>query len=174
LLEFIDNPIPDWPDLSINSFSTFHHLDKIQENATPIIYRAGWYDAGTALGAMNIFTSLSNPKRIIVGPWNHKGNFRADPFQPGDGTTPEAISMEKVHGLTTAALDAFFKEDVAPLELDLLEYYTLGENKMKNSILDLHQKMYCASFRIYNCEQNYSLPAPVIIDTGSKLPKKTC
>ena len=104
MLEFIDNPIPDWPDLSINSFSTFHYPDKIQENATPIIYRA-------------------------------------DPFQPGDGTTPEAIPMEKVHGLTTAALDAFFKEDEAPLELDLLEYYTLGENKMKNTILDLHQKV---------------------------------
>jgi putative CocE/NonD family hydrolase len=82
---------------------------------------------------MNISTSLSNPKRIIVGPWNHTGHFRADPFQAGDGTTPQAIPMEEVHTLTTASLDAFFKEDVAPLEMDVLEYYTLGENKWKST-----------------------------------------
>jgi putative CocE/NonD family hydrolase len=97
------------------------------------VYRAGWYDAGTALGAMVIFASLSNPRRIIVGPWNHTGYFRADPFQAGDGTTPQAIPMEEVHTLTTASLDAFFKDDVAPLEMDVLVYHTLGENKWKST-----------------------------------------
>lgn len=133
LFEFADNAIPGRPDLDIRSISPYYHQDKMQASATPIIYRAGWYDAGTALGAMNIFTSLSNPKRIIVGPWNHVGNYRADPFQAGDGTTPEAIPMERVHALVTASLDAFFKEDAAPLEMDLLEYYTLGENKWKST-----------------------------------------
>jgi putative CocE/NonD family hydrolase len=133
LLEFIDNAIPGQPGLGITSFSPYHHRDRIEANGTPIVYRAGWYDAGTALGAMNIFASLSNPKRIIVGPWNHGGDFRADPFQAGDGTTPEAIPMEKVRALVTASLDAFFKEDAAPLEMDLLEYYTLGENKWKST-----------------------------------------
>jgi putative CocE/NonD family hydrolase len=133
LFEFIDDTIPGRPDLSINSLSLCHYQDKIQANATPIVYRAGWYDAGTALGALSIFTSLSSPKRIIIGPWNHGGNFRADPFQPGGGTMPESIPMEQVRALVTASLDAFFKEGAAPLEMDVLEYYTLGENKWKST-----------------------------------------
>jgi putative CocE/NonD family hydrolase len=133
LFEFADTTIPGRPDLDIRSISPYHYQEKIQANATPIVYRAGWYDAGTALGAMNVFTSLSNPKRIIVGPWNHGGDYRADPFQAGDGTTPEAIPMEEVRALVTASLDAFFKEDAAPLQMDVLEYYTLGENKWKTT-----------------------------------------
>lgn len=133
LFDYIDTAIPGRPDIGPMSFSPCNHQDKIQAGATPIVYFAGWYDAGTALGAMNIFASLSNPKRIIVGPWSHKGDFRADPFQAGNGETPEAIPMEKVHALTTASIDAFIKEDATPLEMDVLEYYTLGENKWKST-----------------------------------------
>jgi len=133
LFEFADSTIPGRPDLSIKFISIYHYQDEMQASATPIVYRAGWYDSGTALGAMSIFTSLSNPKRIIVGPWNHVGNYRADPFQAGDGTTPKAIPMESVYALATASLDASFKEDATPLEMDVLEYYTLGENKWKST-----------------------------------------
>jgi predicted acyl esterase len=48
LLECADNAIPGQPDLGITSFGSHHHLDSIQVNDTPIVYRAGWYDAGTA------------------------------------------------------------------------------------------------------------------------------
>jgi len=133
VLEFIDDTISSHTDLGLESFSTYFHRDKIEANNTPIVYRAGWYDSGTQLGAMNIFTSFTNPKRIIVGPWNHDGSFRADPFQPGDNGKPEEIPKEKVFELVTVSLDAFFKENTKPLEMNVLEYYTLGENRWKTT-----------------------------------------
>lgn len=133
VLQFIDDSVSKHTNVSLETFSTYFHKDKIQANNTPIVYRAGWYDSGTQLGAMNIFTSFSNPKRIIVGPWNHDGRFRADPFQPGDGNIPEEISQEEIFGLVTGSLDTFFKKDIKPLEMNVLEYYTLGENKWKTT-----------------------------------------
>jgi len=133
IFEYIDDAIPGHSSLGFESLTPYYHLDKIQLKGTPMVYRAGWYDSGTQLGAMNIFASFSNPKRIIVGPWNHGGDFRADPFQPGDGTHPEVIPMERVHELVVESLDPFFKADADPLEMDVLEYYTLGENKWKST-----------------------------------------
>ena len=132
-LQFIDDSVSKETNVSLETFSTYFYKDKIQAGNTPFVYRAGWYDSGTPLGAMNIFTSFSNPKRIIVGPWNHDGRFRADPFQPGDGSTPEPIPGEQVFKLVTGSLDAFFKKEVAPLEMNVLEYYTLGENRWKTT-----------------------------------------
>jgi len=131
VFEFIGDPITGHPELSFEKSSLYSHQDKIQESGVPIVYRAGWYDAGTQLGALNIFTSLSNPKHIIVGPWNHVGDFRADPFQPGDGSSPEEIPLEQGHKLVAGSLDAYFK-DGAEVP-DILEYYTLGENKWKST-----------------------------------------
>jgi len=133
VLEFIDDPIPDHKNLSLESFSTYFHKDKIKTNNTPFVYRAGWYDSGTQLGAMNLFTSLSNPKRIIVGPWNHDGCFRADPFQETLDGKPQEIAKDIVFELVTGSLDAFFMEDTEPLEMNVLEYYTLGENRWKTT-----------------------------------------
>jgi hypothetical protein len=132
-LRFIDDTRHGFPDVGLESFAIYHHRDAIQAKATPIVYRAGWYDAGTSAGAMNFFTSFSNPRRVIVGPWNHGGDFRADPFQPGDGLHPEAIPMEHVFEPTTDWLDAFLKPGVDPLEMNVLEYYTLGENQWKST-----------------------------------------
>jgi len=132
-LKFIDDTRQGYPGVGLESFAIYHHQNAIQAKATPIVYRAGWHDAGTSAGAMNFFNSFSNPKRVIVGPWNHGGDFRADPFQPGDGVHPEVIPAEQVFGLVTGSLDAFLKPDADPLEMDVLEYYTLGENQWKST-----------------------------------------
>ncbi len=132
-LKFIDDTRRGHPDVGLESFAIYHHRDAIQAKATPIVYRAGWYDAGTSAGAMNFFTSFSNPKRVIVGPWSHGGDFRADPFQPGDGVHPQVIPAEQVFDLVADSLDAFLKPDTDPLEMNVLEYYTLGENRWKST-----------------------------------------
>lgn len=132
-LEFIDDTRQGHPGVGLESFSIYHHRDAIEAKGTPVIYRAGWYDAGTSLGAMNFFTTFSNPKRVIVGPWNHGGDFRADPFQPGDDLHPELIPPEEVFDQVVGSLDPFFKADAEPLETGILKYYTLGENRWKST-----------------------------------------
>ena len=132
-LEFIDDTRQGHPGVGLESFAIYHHQDAIEAKATPIVYRAGWFDAGVSAGAMSFFTSFSNPRRVIVGPWNHGGDFRADPFQPGDGIHPEVIPAEQVFNQVVGSIDAFLKPGAEPLEMNVLEYYTLGENRWKST-----------------------------------------
>ncbi len=132
-LKFIDDTRCGHPDVGLESFAIYHHQDAIQAKATPIIYRAGWYDAGTPAGAIYFFSNFSNPKRVIIGPWNHGGNFRADPFQSGEGLHPEVIPAERVFDQIADSLDAFLKPATDPLEMNVLEYFTLGENQWKST-----------------------------------------
>ena len=119
----------------------YFYQNNIEQGNLPAVIRCGWHDAGTQLGALSLFTSLSNPVRVILGPWNHNGDFRADPFQPGDGTQPEALPIDYRLGLITNSLDATFKKDPHPPlgatateeQFGIVEYYTLGENQWKTT-----------------------------------------
>ena len=114
--------------------------DKIEQGNIPLVVRCGWHDAATALGALSLFTSCRNPIRVILGPWNHAGDCRVDPFQPGDGMQPEAFAIDYRLELIAGSLDATFKKD-SPLSGDtptdeqfgVVEYYTLGENQWKTT-----------------------------------------
>jgi len=116
------------------------YRDKIEQGNIPLVVRCGWHDAATALGALSLFTSCSNPMRVILGPWNHGGGFRVDPFQSGDGMQLEAIPTDYRWGLIANSLDAIFKIDpqssgdnLADDQFGVVEYYTLGENQWKTT-----------------------------------------
>ena len=116
------------------------YRDKIERGNLPLIIRCGWHDAATALGALALFTSCSNPMRVILGPWNHAGNSRVDPFQIDDGTQPEAIPIDYRLGLIANSLDVTFKKAPHPSvdasadgQFGVVEYYTLGENQWKTT-----------------------------------------
>lgn len=118
----------------------YFYQDNIEQGNCPIVVRCGWHDAGTQLGALSMFTSFGNPMRVILGPWNHGGDFRADPFQLGDGMHPEVIPMDDVFGMIVNSLDATFKKDQQTTidtaggeKFGVIEYYTLGENKWKTT-----------------------------------------
>ena len=135
-LTFIENPLFDHHRVLFDPV----YQDKIQQSTIPVVIRCGWHDAGTQLGALSLFSSFNNPIRVILGPWNHGGDFKADPFQSGDGTKPDAIPLDEVRALTVNSLDAIFKEDkqtnnVKPIDDDfgMVEYYTLGENRWKTT-----------------------------------------
>ena len=111
---------------------------QIEKHNVPAVIRCGWHDAGTALGALSMFASFSSPIRVILGPWNHGGDFRADPFMLGDGTDPEAIAQETVFSLRVKSFDAvlkpnaLFDEDTDD-QFGVVEYYILGENRWKTT-----------------------------------------
>ena len=140
-LTFVDN------NLFGNASYLFdpYYQARVEKSNIPIVIRCGWHDAGTQLGALSMFASFNCPIRVIVGPWNHGGNFRADPFRPVDGNNAETIPMDKEWALTAKSLDAVFKTDghakSQPFtegtsvddQYGIVEYYTLGENRWKTT-----------------------------------------
>ena len=111
------------------------YKERIETSNIPIVIRCGWHDAGTALGALSMITSFSNPMRVILGPWNHSRNIRVDPFE-NDGEELEISTPETVYGLTFRSVDDALKQSNW-IDKDrgeyfgCVEYYTLGENCWK-------------------------------------------
>jgi predicted acyl esterase len=135
-LTFIDNILYDHHRVLFDPI----YQEKVEKSHIPMIIRCGWHDAGTQLGALSMFASFNCPMRVILGPWNHGGEFRADPFQIGDGNVAEAIPWYEVRALTVNSLDLIFKQNNAAnhdefinKEFGIVEYYTLGENRWKTT-----------------------------------------
>ena len=112
------------------------YQDKIEKSQIPIVIRCGWHDAGTALGALSMFRSFNCPIRVILGPWNHGGDFRADPFQ----NRVEAYPLEQVWRQTARSLDSVFagtsrsnQQEHNEQNFRQVEYFTLGENRWKQT-----------------------------------------
>ena len=61
--------------------------DAVQQSGTPIISWVGWLDAGTAEGVLRRFMTVSNPQRVMVGPWSHGGGHHVSPFLADDAPT---------------------------------------------------------------------------------------
>ena len=133
-----------WTFVDSNPFDKHHFLfepeyqQRIEKANVPVVIRCGWHDAGTALGALSMFTSFEGPLRVILGPWNHSGNFRVDPFIEGDDAKPEAITPDNVFGLTVQSLDTILMPNKSTGKGDnehfrLVEYYTLGENRWQSA-----------------------------------------
>jgi len=115
------------------SSSVYGHRAAIEASAIPIFYRAGWHDAGTAEGALNLFTTFANPMRVKIGPWNHgMANFQ-DPFQTSQPPVPidEEENLSDVLVLIEPYLKTEYEQD--KIEMGVLDYFTLGENRWKTT-----------------------------------------
>ena len=115
------------------SSSIYSHRLSIETAAVPIFYRAGWFDAGTAEGALNLFTTFTNPMRVKIGPWNHGMANYQDPFQTESPPAPidEEENLSDVLALIEPFLQAGREED--KVELGVLDYFTVGENRWKET-----------------------------------------
>ena len=109
------------------------YLESIAKSNTPIFYRTGWQDSGTAEGALCLFNSLPNPIRVMIGPWDHGMSSRADPYQPGEKAQPLPLE-EKLASILNAIEPHLASNAVAsPKQERILEYYTYGEDKWKKT-----------------------------------------
>ena len=151
------------------------YQNKIEASGIPMIIRCGWHDAGTQLGALAMFATFKAPIRVIIDPWNHSGNGRADPFYKGDGTTAGERPLEKLWASTVELLDErltlesnnLHQPTSKSLPRRLVEYYTLGENCWKTTeIWPLPQTR---KQRWYMAEDNQLNIQPSISSHGSDL-----
>jgi len=133
-----------WIFVDTEPFGHHHFLfepvyqHQIEKANISIVIFCGWHDAGTALGALSMFASFSNPIRVVLGPWNHSGNLIVDPVTQDDVTEPEIIEPGTVFGLTVKYFNTAFKGNPSigkefQEQFGLVEYYTLGENCWKTT-----------------------------------------
>lgn len=97
----------------------------VQAAGTPVCYWAGWSDAGTAAGALELFRDFSNPMQVVIGPWNHGRRHWQDPLGP---EWPEPLPLADNFADVQRAIHTVFDAQAGALRPagPVLDYYTLG------------------------------------------------
>lgn len=99
--------------------------EEIGASGTPVLILQGWFDDPDA--AVKTFVRLTNPKRLILGPWNHYIYLQnASPFAGWHGSGFDL----------RAEVLRFFDHYLKGLEngykdLDPIQYYTLGAEQWR-------------------------------------------
>jgi putative CocE/NonD family hydrolase len=92
---------------TVSSLSINGYRAGIEGSGVPIFLWAAWHDAATVDGALALFSSFSNPVRLVIGPWSHGGGEHTDPFLPEDAP-PEPSSAEQ-HRMLIDFMDHYVK-----------------------------------------------------------------
>jgi putative CocE/NonD family hydrolase len=96
----------------------------IEAGATPIAYVAGWFDAATAEGALELFADFKNPMHVIIGPWNHGRRCWQDPLNRETPARPVPVEEGFAEVLAQMA---------SPPRGRRLDYYTLGADRWSST-----------------------------------------
>jgi putative CocE/NonD family hydrolase len=96
----------------------------IEASGAPIACWAGWFDAATAEGAIELFNSFSNPMRVVIGPWNHGRRHHQDPFAIGQPARP--LPLEDNYADVLAAFEA-------PPAGRRLDYFVMGAGEWRST-----------------------------------------
>lgn len=128
---FKDDRPTTWGGASMPDWSTQEIADRISRSGTPTQSWAGWFDGGTAEGNLRRFLGQSNPMNVIIGPWNHGGDYAYDPLRAPSETIVPTIATQHANDLRFAEL--CFNGQAAREQGKLLHYYTLGEGAWKST-----------------------------------------
>lgn len=124
-----DNP-PSW-DGSLNQRSTHAYTGKLEKSGVAMFVWASWLDGGTANGALHRFATLSNPQRVVIGPWSHGAQFDSNPFLPADAPLVPSVEVQRREQI--CFLDQHLKAATTDREPRVVAYYTLVEDRWKVS-----------------------------------------
>ncbi|MBI4541188.1 MAG: CocE/NonD family hydrolase [Gemmatimonadetes bacterium] len=128
---FKDDVPAGWGGWSMDDWGIHAWREAVERAGTPIISWGGWMDAGTANGVLHRFMTLSNPQRVVVGPWSHGGEHHADPYRPMGTPTDPPMEGQRLEDL--CFLDRWVRGQGAGVAERLLVYYTMGEERWKTT-----------------------------------------
>lgn len=125
---FKDDETPGWSWVARSSFAQRAATERA---GVPMLTAAGWFDAGTAAGALDRFVSLDVPQEAYVGAWNHGATFTTDPFAPPDQRTAfeEEALLERVRDF----FDRYVQRGEEPRPGRTLHYYTLARGDWRTT-----------------------------------------
>lgn len=128
---FKDDRPPSWGGASMLDWSVQEVADTVDSSATPTQTWAGWFDGGTAHGAVRRFLRQSYPMNVIIGPWNHGGDIPYDPLHHPGQTILPTTPTQQANDIHFA--DACFSGQAGQEQGKVLHYYTLGEGAWKST-----------------------------------------
>jgi putative CocE/NonD family hydrolase len=111
---------------SIDSFSPHSYIDKIKSSGAAVYCYSGWYDGAYQHAAIKRYMTLSNPKKLIIGPWEHGARQGISPWasshDPNFDRDAEMLRFFDYHlkGIENGIMDE-----------KLIHYFTMGEEKWK-------------------------------------------
>ncbi|UCD24412.1 MAG: CocE/NonD family hydrolase [Gemmatimonadota bacterium] len=94
-------------DQTISDLSISGYKEGIERSGAAIFSWAGWMDGGTVDGALALFSTFSNPVRLVIGPWSHGGGHHTDPFLPD--TAPTEPSSAEQHQMLLDFFDHYVR-----------------------------------------------------------------
>jgi putative CocE/NonD family hydrolase len=96
LAQYRDAPFNETGE-TIAGLSIHGYRAGIERSGAAIFSWAGWMDGGTVNGALALFSTFSNPVRLVIGPWSHGGGFHTDPFLADDAPTePTRVEQQEM------------------------------------------------------------------------------
>jgi len=126
--EFRDDPLGKYGERNVGyRRSPAGHLPDIEASAVAMFVRVGWQDAGTVNGAIGRYTSIDNPQKVFIGPWDHGARNDADPFHPIDA--PVQPTPDEQFNELIAFFDTYLKEGGSRQLESSITYYTLGADR---------------------------------------------
>lgn len=124
-VEFRDDVTPLW-GRAVDAVDLRRFRAEAEAARVPLQGWASWLDAGTANGVLARFRTWRVPQEVVIGPWNHGGRFRTDPFSRADtATAPTSLEQRDAQ---RCFFDARLAERPAPPR-HVVRYFTMGENR---------------------------------------------
>jgi putative CocE/NonD family hydrolase len=113
---------------TIDTFSPHAFVDEIQSSRAAVYCYSGWYDGAYQHAAIKRYMTISNPKKLTIGPWEHGGRQQISPWS-------ESRIPEFDHN---AEMLRFFDYYLKGIENGIMEeqpvhYFTMGEEKWKSA-----------------------------------------
>ncbi|KAA3448227.1 family S15 peptidase [Mesorhizobium sp. SARCC-RB16n] len=128
---FKDDRPASWEGDSMLDWSIEQVANRVSRAGTPTQNWAGWFDGGTAQGAIRRFLRQTNPMNIIIGPWGH-GAFEArDPLRSDGELILPTTPIQEANDIRFA--DMCFSDQAGHHGGKALHYYTLGEGTWKTT-----------------------------------------
>lgn len=85
---------------------------------------AGWFDSGSVVSALRVFSILpAEKRRLVIGPWNHGCRATCSPHHPGGLTAPKFDMYSDL----AMWLDWVLKGKEGPATCGAVHFYVMGE-----------------------------------------------
>jgi putative CocE/NonD family hydrolase len=127
---FKDEPMNQFGGMPADAAGVFNFQDAIYRSHVPIFGWGSWLDSGIAQGMVNRFMTWTNPQIDIIGPWTHGARQDVNVFTPNKDVDPSLPAQEL---MVYCFLNNYTTDHPAPLPDHILYYYTMGEDRWKET-----------------------------------------
>ncbi len=114
--------------ISLDVFSPYRHIKKINKSNVPIYSYSGWMDGGYQHAAIKRYLNLTvKHKKLIIGPWDHMGRNNISPTKSGKSAFDHFSEVLKFFDYHLKNIDNGIDRE-SPIH-----FFTMGEGKWKGT-----------------------------------------